>query len=1080
LYFRLDDEIRRQVETRFASHYRDFEVKVGSARFDPDRGISINNFSVTPKAAAGSSTEPLLSIDEMYLTGHVRIEQLLTNQLQIDRIVVRRASLRLVKQIDGQWNASALLPLPNFSDQSPRITIEDASATIVDVAHPTKRPWSLQGVELELAPLVAHPDQPGLKQYHVEGSANGLPAHSVRVAGEVETTNGKLDIKVTATGLDISPELLASVPIPSARQLQDIHATGLADITLQLARPDAGAPLGWSARFKIDRGRFAHRALPDPLTDVTVVGKANPKQLVIERMACKCGPASIALAANRAGWGEKSPLALSAKVVGFAVTEQVASALPESQARAWRRFRPIGSVDADVRLTFDGQKWRPFVTADCRGISLTDLEKFPYILEQTSGRVIYRAAEDGKPDQLQLDLTGIGGGRPVKIDARLSHLAPVDPQVVTTGEDVAAGATPRLPGTHAAGYRGDARGRAARPHPLGYVEITGSDIELHDRLLDALPPKAKGFISDLHAEGAVDFHFRAEWTDLAQPIANTTLDIPLKGCRVRYARFPLPLQHVGGVVKGRVESDARWHWSLDNVEARGSSDATVVSCRGGVVQHDSGIDADLTFEATNVPLDESLHGALPPGGQHAWTELNPQGNINFTAHVTQQPNELEPNIEVELRPYRDSVAIQPRMFFYRLEKLDGSATYKRGRVDWRNVTARHDRSTYFVESGSWQLTGDGGWQCTFGNVNADRLIASRELLAALPPGLQAVIEKLQPSGAIGLYKGNVNFTKSPLNEAIAADWDVSLECQQAAIRSGVVVQGINGGIRLLGRSDGQSAFSTGELALDTILWKNMQLTHVRGPFWADSAQCLVGEQACAKQNQQARRLTADAYGGSLSANIALTHGANPGFQLDLHLGGANLGRFANERLGGPKEMNGTVSGTLILSGSGSSMQTLRGKGNLHVVDANIYELTPLVAMLSVLRNRTPNTTAFNRCDMDFAVQGEHVQFQHLNLLGDAVSLYGKGEADFNRRLNLVFYTLIGPADLPIPLWKTIAGHVSQQGLELKVVGTFDDPKIERKPFPAINDMLNQLQTGIQDSAATISPATASRGTSAAR
>jgi hypothetical protein len=204
------------------------------------------------------------------------------------------------------------------------------------------------------------------------------------------------------------------------------------------------------------------------------------------------------------------------------------------------------------------------------------------------------------------------------------------------------------------------------------------------------------------------------------------------------------------------------------------------------------------------------------------------------------------------------------------------------------------------------------------------------------------------------------------------------------------------------------------------------------------------------------------------------YGVNSSFQIDLHLGAANLGRFANERLGGPKDINGTVSGTLVLTGSGSSTQTLRGKGELHVVDANIYQLTPLVAMLKVLRNRTPDSTAFNGCDMDFTIQGEHVHFQHLNLLGDAVSLYGNGEADFNRRLNLVFYTLIGPADLPIPLWKTIAGHVSQQGLQLKVVGTFDDPKIERKPFPAVNDMLEQLQTGIQDGAATIAPAAASR------
>ena len=127
LYFRLDDEIRRQVEVRFATHYTNFDVRVGSARFDPERGIAIDNFSLTPKTADGSTAEPVISIDEMYLAGNLRIDQLLTNQMQIDDIVVRHAHVRMVRQADGEWNAAALLPLPHFSDQSPKITIEDAS-----------------------------------------------------------------------------------------------------------------------------------------------------------------------------------------------------------------------------------------------------------------------------------------------------------------------------------------------------------------------------------------------------------------------------------------------------------------------------------------------------------------------------------------------------------------------------------------------------------------------------------------------------------------------------------------------------------------------------------------------------------------------------------------------------------------------------------------------------------------------------------------------------------------------------------------------------------------------------------------
>jgi hypothetical protein len=178
-------------------------------------------------------------------------------------------------------------------------------------------------------------------------------------------------------------------------------------------------------------------------------------------------------------------------------------------------------------------------------------------------------------------------------------------------------------------------------------------------------------------------------------------------------------------------------------------------------------------------------------------------------------------------------------------------------------------------------------------------------------------------------------------------------------------------------------------------------------------------------------------------------------------------------------MNGTVSGKLLLSGTGQSTQSLTGSGELHVVDANIYELPVLVSMLKVLRNRTPDKTAFNRCDMQFTVEGEQIYFQHLNLLGDAVSLYGKGETGFDRHLDLVFFTLIEPANLPIPLLKTIAGQVSQQTLQLNVVGTWDNAEVNPETLPGVSQMLQQIQSELQG-ATNPSASTATRGADASR
>jgi hypothetical protein len=375
-----------------------------------------------------------------------------------------------------------------------------------------------------------------------------------------------------------------------------------------------------------------------------------------------------------------------------------------------------------------------------------------------------------------------------------------------------------------------------------------------------------------------------------------------------------------------------------------------------------------------------------------------------------------------------------------------------------NIVGRHGRELFTAENGLWTATPDGGWQFALRGLNIDRLTPHREFVSALPAKLQVAIERLQPTGTVGVYNSTMSFAKAPNSDQIGAAWDISVDCHQAALRGGIPLQSVTGGIRMYGRNDSRVTYSAGELDLSSVVWKDIQFTNVRGPIWVDPNICLFGEQATMKLAQPPRRLTADAYGGSLAGNVAIRHDNNPNFQLELALGASDLSRFANERLGGPSDMNGTVSGTLLLSGSGPNTQSFNGSGELHVVDANIYELPVLVSMLKVLKNRTPNTTAFNRCDMKFTIQGEHVYFQQLNLLGDAVSLYGKGETGFDRKLDLVFYTLPEPANLPIPLWKTIAGQVSQQTLQLNVVGTWDAAEVNPETLPGVNQMFEQIQS----------------------
>jgi len=1058
LYLRLDDEIRRQVERKIAEHYSGMVVHVGRARFEHNRGIAIFDVAITDRLP-DSNPQPMLSIGEIYLAGNVRMEELVTNDLAISEIVVRRAALRAVRQANGSWNFNSLVPLPQFGSQSPAVRIEDATLIVEDAARPTAT-RTFQGIDLLLTPIRgAEPLIAGAQRFQVEGSADGVPARKLSFQGQLGTNDGTLDVTVIVAGLEVSSEMVATLPGVPANAMAGTEMSGRADAAVRIIRAGAAAPLLWSANVSFDRGRINHAMLPEPLTEMRISATATPERLTIKRLDAKYGSAKIAVAAERVGWSQTAPVAIAANVVGLELDDRLPAQMPESMTRVWQRFRPMGIVDANLQLQFDGREWRPQLTANCRSISLTDMDRFPYIVQQATGQVIYRPSQSGAPDQLTLDLSGAGGGRAIRIEADLKHLAPREPDGITTDTDVASGMEPLSAGERVAGYRGRPvlRRPPARPHPIGTVKISGADIPIHEQLIAAIPAAGQPFVRSLQAQGAIDFIFRCEWKELSQPRADVTLDIGLKNCAIKYEKFPLPLRGVNGVVSAR-----DWHWKLQDVVASGANDSTVVACGGEVITQGTGWHADLTFDAQNLPLDETLKTALSPGTQQAWEELRPQGRIDVLAHIVHDSRQAQPVVDVQLRPREHTVALQLAKFPYRLEKLEGEATYKAGRVDIRNVLARHDREVFSIEKGSWHATGDGGWQVALSGCNIDRIAAHRELVGALPSRLQKVIEQLEPNGTFGVYNSSLSFAKSPGSDRLAAAWDVNLDCHQAVFRGGLPVQSVTGGIRLFGRDDSQMAYTAGELDLDSIVLKDVQLTNVHGPIWIDNATCLVGEQATQKLGQPPRRMTADAYGGSIAANVVVSHDIGPSYQIDLALGAADLARFANERLGGPTDMNGTVSGRLTLSGSGPALQSLQGTGELHVVDANIYKLPVLVSMLKVpnLRNRTPDTTAFDRCDMKFKLQGEHLYFEQLNLLGDAVSLYGKGESGFDRRLDLVFYTLLEPA-VPIPLWKTIARPVSQQTLQLNVVGTWDHPEVRPDTLPGVSQVLEQIQTEIQ-------------------
>jgi len=142
------------------------------------------------------------------------------------------------------------------------------------------------------------------------------------------------------------------------------------------------------------------------------------------------------------------------------------------------------------------------------------------------------------------------------------------------------------------------------------------------------------------------------------------------------------------------------------------------------------------------------------------------------------------------------------------------------------------------------------------------------------------------------------------------------------------------------------------------------------------------------------------------------------------------------------------------------LATLAGYGEVQITEANIYELPILVSMLKVLRNESPDSTAFNQVDSQFRIQGQHIYLDKLNFKGDAISLLGRGETNFDHQLNLDFHAVVGRNEIRLPLVKKIVNRVGEQTLQMSVRGTLTDPKVSTQALPGINNFIKQLQSGL--------------------
>ena len=130
----------------------------------------------------------------------------------------------------------------------------------------------------------------------------------------------------------------------------------------------------------------------------------------------------------------------------------------------------------------------------------------------------------------------------------------------------------------------------------------------------------------------------------------------------------------------------------------------------------------------------------------------------------------------------------------------------------------------------------------FEKLSVDQLRADRELIQALPDRLKKAVVELNPDRSDEPPRQSRLGADRPAGRAVAvAVGRAAGACSRAASSAAAFRWRTSAArCRCAGEFDGQHLQSRGELALDSLTYKDCQFTRVMGPIWIDDGRVLFG------------------------------------------------------------------------------------------------------------------------------------------------------------------------------------------------------------------------------------------------
>jgi hypothetical protein len=1000
------DEMRRKVLAGLGEAFAGATVKLDGAHLRLLGGISVTELRLARRDDPDEAEFLHVPAAILY---HDKENLLDGGEFRVVKMELQRPRIRLIRATDGSWNMANVLGPAKLDSPVPTLVITQGTLILED--HRLGEgapPLEIKDVNLT---MVNDP----VSTLTINGSGSCDVLGEVQVTGSIRRSTNEISLKFEAASIPVGPALIQRL-YPFAPDLV-VHARmlqGTGKLQAQIHYlPGSDPAISEDIHFQLTRGKFSHGLLPVPLDNIEASVRFNNGQVTLERCTARSGNMTVKLTFKELLVGgdrrwEERFRELDAKIEQLNLTKEIME--KANLGKVWDDFTPEGQVNLTVSIRRGKDGWRKNCIVE--PLSINALPKaFPFPVEQISG-VIEHQAGAGMTDECRFNLAGVGAGRPVYLRGTVKGVAP--------------------------------------DHEVD-LSIWGDNIEMSKQLVTALPARYQDLARSFKATGHGDFQTHLVRDAKSKTYSNRHL-IQLHDCTMCYAKFPYPLENTSATLDLLPD-----HWEVRDFH--GEHKGGVFTARGGSFPDKESDRIVLQIEGKHVELDSEMeHALLNKALRDSYATFEPRGKLDFACTVSfdvQKPGSdavaVEPVPDVDITMWPQRCSIKPQFFPYALHDVQGKVRFANRWVTIDDFHACNGNTQWKVTRGYTYLKPEGGTYSILNGLEANPLVPDPEFLAALPESLRKGWDALNIQDPIGFRTTLVVDTR-PTHPRPDVYWDGVCSFRDARLRTGVQLEHVTGDIACRGRHNGDQIDGiVGNIHFTQANVLGQPLHEITSPF-------LVTRDA--PDVLRFHNLKMQYCGGSIYGPVKVELGSTVRYELNLAGSEIRLEDFGRQNLGEHSQISGLAQGTLYLTGRGTDIDTLKGSGRIRVPEGKMYNLPLALDLLKVLGLRVPDRTAFEEADAEFDIQGKRLQFKELKLMGNAISLRGKGDMNLDGTdIDLDFNADWGRLhDVLPPEVMRLPEALSNQLLKVHMRGDLGNVHCTKDILPPVTGPLRRVMT----------------------